>query len=100
MNCFNNFMRELQASITHENVPVLQYLPHINALLERAVTVCRVAEEETTTTSGIQALVKKEKIAPGENKELQWRFRQTTKPPGRKKCGLVLRYFITILASS
>lgn len=82
---------DLQARVTHENTPVLQYLPHINALLERALSVCKAAEDSESSVD-VQPLVTKENLAPGENKELQWRFKKTTKPPGRKKSGLVLRY--------
>ena len=92
LNCFYSLTSELQTRIIHNNTAVLQFLPHINALLERAVSVCRAAEDPESTTSDTQPLVKKDNIAPGETKELQWRFRRTTKPPGRKKSGLVLRY--------
>ncbi len=87
-------MRELQTSVTHDNTPLLQYLPHINALLERAVAVCRGAMNVNSTS--VLPLEKKENIAPGETKELQWRFQRTSKVPGRKKSGLVLKYCNTI----
>ena len=89
LTSFQILMGELQTSITPDNTYMLQFLPHINALLERAVSVCRAAKNPDNP---IQVLVKKENIAPGENKELQWRLKKTTKTPGRKKRGLVLRY--------
>lgn len=54
--------------------------------------LCLYVEQQKKTDNPIQVLVKKENIAPGETKELQWRFKKTTKTPGRKKRGLVLRY--------
>ena len=86
---FQSHLRDLQTAVTHQNDTVLQYLPHINALLERAVSVCRAAETTTTTTT--QPLEKQETIYPGQTKELQWHFKQTAKSPGRKRRGLVLR---------
>lgn len=91
LNSFQSLIGELQSSVTYENAPVLDFLPHINALLERAVSVCKAAKI-TERNDGGQPLIKKEVIAPGEMKELQWRFKATAKPPGRKKGGLVLRY--------
>lgn len=90
LNSFQSLLRELQMTVTHQNDSVLQYLPHINALLERAVSVCKAAE--TTTSAPTQPLEKQENIHPGQTKELQWHFKQTAKTPGRKKSGLVLRY--------
>jgi hypothetical protein len=90
LNSFQSLLRELQTTVTHQNDTVLQYLPHINALLERAVSVCKAAE--TATNAPTQSLEKQETIHPGQTKELQWRFKQTAKCPGRKKSGLILRY--------
>ena len=90
LNSFERLMRELQTSVTHDNAAVFQYLPHINALLERALSVCRAAKD--TDITGTLPLERKENIAPGERKELQWRFQKTTKPPGRKKSGQIFRY--------
>ena len=90
LNSFQSLLRELQTTVTHQNDTVLQYLPHINALLERTVSVCKAAE--TTTNAPTQPLEKQENIHPGQTKELQWRFKKTAKSPGRKKSGLILRY--------
>lgn len=89
LNSFHSLVRELQTTVTPHNDTVLQYLPHINALLERAVSVCKAAATTNTTT---QPLEKQETIHPGQTKELQWRFKQTAKSPGRKRSGLILRY--------
>ena len=89
LNSFQSLLRELQTTVTPQNDTVLQYLPHINALLERAVSVCKAAA--TTTNATIQPLGKQKTIHPGQTKELQWCFKQTAKSPGRKRSGLVLR---------
>ncbi len=91
LNSFQSLIGDLQFSVTHENAPVLELLPHINALLEHDMSVCRAAMNTENSDAG-QPLVKKETIAPEEMKELQWRFKATSKPPGRNKGGLVLRY--------
>ena len=67
---------------------MLQVLPHVNALLERAVSVFKAT---TTTNTTPQPLEKRETIYPGQTNALQWHFKQTAKPPGRKKSGLVLK---------
>ena len=89
LKSFQSLLREFQTTVTPQNDTVLQYLPHINELLERAVSVCKAAA--TTTNATIQPLEKQETIHPGQTKELQWRFKQTAKSPGRKRSGLVLR---------
>ena len=91
LNSFKSLISELQSRVTPEDPPVLDFLPHINTLLERAVSVCRAATD-TEISDAKQPLIKKEAIAPGEKKELQWRFKPTAKPPGRKKGGQVLKY--------
>ena len=88
---FQHLLRELQFKVTLQSDAVLPYLPHINALLQRAVSVCIAAENTTNATT--QLLEKQETIHPGQTKELQWRFKQTAKSPGRS--GLVLRYIQT-----
>ena len=84
-------MCELQEQVTQQNEAVLPYLKHINALLQQAVTTCKAALN-TELPSHKQALTVKEYIAPGKNYEHQWRFKQTSKTPGRKKSGLILRF--------
>ena len=84
-------MRELQEQVTLQNTAVLPYLKHINALLQQAVITCKAAQK-TEPPSSKQVLPIKEAIPPGKNFDHQWRFKQTTKTPGRKKAGLVLRF--------
>lgn len=43
LNSFRSLIRDLQSNVTYNNTPVLEFLPHINALLERAMSVCRAA---------------------------------------------------------
>ena len=65
-----------------------EFLPHVNALLERAVSVCKAT---ITTNTTPRPLEKRETIHPGQTNALQWHFKQTAKTPGRKKSGLVLK---------
>ena len=70
---------------------MLQVLPHVNALLERAVSVFKAT---TTTNTTPQPLEKRETIYPGQTNALQClHFKQTAKQfiHGRKKSGLVLK---------
>ena len=48
---------------------MLQVLPHVNALLERAVSVFKAT---TTTNTTPQPLEKRETIYPGQTNALQW----------------------------
>ena len=91
-------MSELQVQVTQQNEAILPYLKHINALLQQAVTTCKAAQN-TEPPSHKQALPVKEPIPPGKNCEHQWRFKQTSKTPGRKKSGLILRYATIVQAS-
>lgn len=84
-------MRELQEQVTLQNVAVLPYIKHVNALLQQAVTTCKAAQK-TEPPSCKQVLAVKDTIPSGKNCELQWRFKQTTTAPGRKKTGLILRF--------
>ena len=86
LNSFQSLSREIQTTVTPQNDTVLQFLPHINALLERAVSVCKAAA--TTTNATIQPLEKQETIHPGQTGELQWCFKQRAKSPGKKRVGL------------
>ena len=90
-------MGELQEQVTQQNEAVLPYLKHINALLQQAVTTCKAALN-TEPPSHKRELPIKEFIAPGKNCNHQWRFRQTSKTPGRKKSGLILRFAFIHLA--
>lgn len=87
---FQSLIRELQSQVSLQNVAVLPYIKHINALLQQAVSTCKAAEV-TEQPSQSETLVIKDTIPPGKNNELQWRFKQTSKTPGRKRTGLVLR---------
>ena len=73
--------------VTIDNTSVHSSLPHINSLLHNAVLTCTAA---MSTDTPVQPF-KSEKIAPNKKMEHQWRFLKTTKTPGRKKKGLVLR---------
>ena len=70
----------------------------MNALLHRAVVVCKAAGKVGPPTPA-EALVKTEDIAPGKNCEHQWRFKKTVRSPGRKKSGIVLRLVCCIVTT-
>ena len=95
LNTFNSLIRELQQQVTPQNTGVLPYIKHINALLQQAVTTCKAAQN-TDLPSQKQSLPIKESIPPGKNCDHQWRFKQTSKTPGRKKNGLILRLAVLI----
>ena len=89
LKTFDSLVRELQTTITSDNKDIHPLLPHINALLQNAVLTTRaVASSDIMPSTAFN----REKIAPGKNLEHQWRFHKTTKEPGRKRKGLVLRY--------
>ena len=96
LNTFNCHLRELQAHVTSSNHSVLPVLSHVNALLHRAVFICKAAGKVSPPTPG-EALVKTEDIAPGKNSDHQWRFKKTAKSPGRKRSGIVLRLVCCIV---
>lgn len=73
--------------VTLDNTSVHSFLPHINSLLHNAVLTCTSAMSTDTLVQQFQS----DKIAPNKKMEHQWRFQKTTKPPGRKKKGLILR---------
>ena len=89
LKTFNSLICELQEAVTPENKKLHHLLPHINSLLQQAVLNIRAV-----TTSQVQPAtsIDGEKIASGKILEHRWRFHKTTKDPGRKKKGLVLRY--------
>ena len=74
--------------INSQSDQILPYLKCINALLHQAVAICKAA---TLVSEPPQTLSTKEFVLPGKSLERQWRFVKTTKPPGRKKNGHVLR---------
>ena len=67
LNTFNCHLRELQAHVTSSNYSVLP-ISHVNALLHRAVVVCKAAGKVSSPTPA-EALVKTEDIAPGKNSD-------------------------------
>ena len=81
-------MWELQQSIS-EGGTVIHYLDHINSHLYSAVLACRAAKEQNATKSTFP--VPSEKKPSNKKTEHQWRFNQTTKNPGRKKQGIILK---------
>ena len=81
--------------MTPQNAEVLPYIKHTNALLQQAVTTCKAAKN-TEPPSHKQVLPVKETIPPGKNCDHQWRFKQTSKTPGRKKSGLTLRFAVHV----
>lgn len=78
-----------------QNIAVLPYMKHVNALLQQAVTTCKAAQDSITSAPK-EPLPVKEAIPSGKNYEHQWRFKQTSKTPGRKKSGLVLRLDVLV----
>ena len=62
---------------------------------QQAVTMCKAAKN-TEPPSHKQVLPVKETIPPGKNCDHQWRFKQTSKTPGRKKSGLTLRFAVHV----
>ena len=89
MKTFHSFLKELEATVTYENTAIYPYLTHINSLLHNAVLTCRAAATECHCQAKIES--EKEFVAPGKKMEHQWRFKQTSRTPGRKKKGVILR---------
>ena len=88
LSTFNGLVRELQEYMTPQNVAVLPCIKHINSLLQQAVSTCEAAQSADLPSCTLSV---KEVIPPGKNCDHQWRFTQTSKTPGRKKAGLILR---------
>ena len=72
----------------------MPYLDHVNALLHQAVATCKAAIQVSKLP---EPLVKKENMPPGKSLDHQWRFVKTTKTPGRKRNGNILRYSYYII---
>lgn len=86
-------MFDLQSAVTANNPSIFPFLTRINSLLSNAVLTCKAAVECQDKGPFSKSFQKKpEKIAPGRNSELQWRFKATSKAPGRKRKGKVFRY--------
>ena len=89
LQTFNTLQKDLQSQINTNDNQIMPYLDHVNALLHQAVATCKAA---TQVFKLPEPLVKKENMPPGKSLDHQWRFVKTTKTPGRKKNGNVLRY--------
>ena len=89
LQTFNILQKDLQSQINTNDNQIMPYLDHVNALLHQAVATCKAA---TQVFKLPEPLVKKENMPPGKSLDHQWRFVKTTKTPGRKKNGNVLRY--------
>ena len=90
LNTFTHMMKELQSVVTPENTAVLPFLKHVNSLLHNAILTCKAAlsQNECATESFKNEA---ENIAPGKKPDHQWRFKPTSKPPGRKRKGMIFR---------
>ena len=86
---FNTLQKDLQSYVNSTNSKILPHLDHINALLHQAISTCIAA---TKVTKPPEPIRKKENLPPGKCLEHQRRFIKTTKLPGRKRNGNVLRY--------
>lgn len=86
LKTFDALMQELQDVIPKGDPSILD---HINALLQNAVLACKAAD--ATKADTIESFDTKDTITPGQKMELQWRFKKTTKSPGRKKKGQIFR---------
>ena len=89
LQTFNILQKDLQSHINTNEDQLMPYLDHVNALLHQAVATCKAA---TQVSMPPEPLVKKETIPAGKLPSHQWRFVKTTKTPGRKKNGTILRY--------
>jgi len=89
LQTFNTLQKDLQSYVTSTNNEILPHLDHINALLQQAIATCIAA---TKVIKPPEPIEKKESLPPGKCLERQWRFIKTTKSPGRKRKGNVLRY--------
>ena len=95
LKTFKSYVKNLEEIVTIENTALHSILPHINSLLHNAVLTCKATMSQGTATmsskQGSSQMFESEKIAPNKKLDHQWRFKPTTKAPGRKKTGLVLR---------
>ena len=91
LQTFNTLQKALQSHINAKNHQIMPYLDHVNALLHQAVATCKAAVQVPKLP---EPLVKKENMPPGKSLDHQWKLVKTTKTPGIKKNGNVLRYTI------
>ena len=94
LNRFHSLTQELQQLISTNDRAVLEHLDHINSLLHNAVLTCKAA---TVSVIPDKPFKEEDHFAPGQKLQHQWRFSQTTKTPGRKKKGTVLRYYFVLI---
>ena len=78
----------LREEITEENKALDPFLPHILAVLNKAVVTVKACKADVRAE--LSKMEEKESIAPGKKHELQPRFHQTTKK-GNKRKGQILR---------
>ena len=90
LKTFQSCVKSLEEIITIENTSIHSVLPHINSLLHNAVLSCRAAMSSVTCEAPPKPF-EGEMLPPNKSLEHQWRFKATSKAPGRKKSGLVLR---------
>ena len=88
LQTFNSLQKDLQSYVNTSTNKILPHLDHIIALLHQAIATCIAA---TKVTKSPEPIDKKENLPPGKCLEHQWRFVKTTKLPGRKRKGNVLR---------
>ena len=94
LHTFKGYIQELEKCVRLEHDQVVQQLDHINSLLNKAVLRCKASLATSTSPLPSKPLDTMEYITPGQNLQQQQKgFSKTTLTPGRKKNGLVLRYF-------
>ena len=86
---FNAHILELQQLVTAQSAAI-PYLDHINSCLHNAILSCKAAVEAEKTPNAI--FPTPEKIPATKKPDHQWRFKKTTKTPGHKRKGLILKY--------
>ena len=73
-----------------------QFSSHFLSMLIHYFTTCKAASSQNydSTQPTISFRSEAGDIAPGKKKpEHQWRFKSTSKPPGRKHKGMICRYY-------
>lgn len=86
-------LKEIGESVTKHSLK--PYLPHINSMLKNVLLKCQLAGSEETH-SNVAEFSNKTFIAPGKKPDHQWRFQRTSKPPGRKKNGSILKWVLIV----
>lgn len=88
LKTFDGLICDLQSAVTVNNPSIYPFLTRINSLLSNALSTCKAAETMPISKSFQK---QPDNIPPGKKMALQWRFKATSKTPGRKKKGKVLR---------